>query len=63
MSNPTGFLEDRPAATAIIAAPTERVRHWQEFVHPLEERGSRSRPSAAWIAAYRFATPAARSTI
>ena len=62
MGKPTGFLEierkDRPYEKV-----EARLKHWKEFVLPLPHgRGRASRPRAAWIAASRSVTTAARST-
>ncbi len=60
MGKPTGFIEylrelplDRPAL--------ERIRDWNEFHLHLEEASCASKAPAAWIAAFRFATPASCS--
>jgi len=58
MGKITGFLEiDRLDRT--YDKPQERIRTYREFVRPLG--GTERR--AAWIAAFRFAIRAVRSTI
>ena len=59
MGKVTGFLEiDRQERKYAPAA--DRVRHYREFIIPLSDEGRATRRRAAWIAAFRIATPAAR---
>ena len=62
MGKVTGFLEidrqDRQYQPA-----SDRIRHFREFMHPARRGGdAETRRRAAWIAAFRSVTPAARST-
>ncbi len=60
MGKVTGFLEiDRQ--TAKYQPASDRIRHFREFtIRMSDSRRSRSRPRAAWIAAFPIVTPAAR---
>ena len=62
MGKPTGFLEIERQDRG-YEKPDIRRRSWQEFVKPLPDAETASRRRAAWIAASRSATTAARSTI
>ena len=61
MGKPTGFLEVE-RVDRFYEKPAARTKSLREFVHPLPEPACAPRPRAAWIAAFRSATTAARST-
>ena len=62
MGKPTGFLEIERHDRG-YEKPGERERQTiAKFVKPLPYAEVARRPRAAWIAAFRFATTAARST-
>ncbi len=61
MGKPTGFLEFQRELPQ-DRSPLERIADWKEFHHPpARGRPARNRARAAWIAAFRSATPASSS--
>ena len=61
MGKVTGFMEFERIEEGYKPVP-ERLKNYKEFVIGLDDEQAKSRRRAAWTAARRFATAAARST-
>lgn len=51
MGKPTGFL-DYEREDARAESPKERIKHFNEFHIPLQEKNSRNRVQDVWTAEY-----------